>query len=299
MKRSFLRRRSFWSLLAILPLAAFPLAASHADEAVRAVQTTLKAKGYFYDDPDGSLDLETHNAIRRFQIHEGLPVNGELDGPTAKALGVAAPGKAAPGTSAPSKSPVARGESAGPPQESDREYLHRLEEQTPAERVSVRPTPEPQMPAAATPPAPAPLPSPVPRATPVVRPTSLNAEVTAFVSKYLVAGASPDVDGELGLYANTVDYFNNGRVNRSFIRRDTTSYRRRWPRRDYLLEGKPTVTQSNADGTAVTVRFRIRYRVQAGLQSAAGRTESTMELEQTPEGNFVVVSIKEASVPRS
>lgn len=286
-------------MLALLPLVTLPLAASHADEAVRALQTTLKAKGFFYDNPDGNLDLETHNSIRRFQIHEGLPVNGELDGPTAKALGVAAPGKAAPGTSAPSKSPVTRGESAGPAQESDREFLHRLEEQVPAERVSVRPTPEPEAPAATPPPAPSPPPSPVSRAIPVARPANLNAEAAAFVTRYLVAGAGPDVESELGLYANVVDYFNNGRVNRNFIRRDTTNYRRRWPRRDYLLEGKPAITKSSPDGASVTVRFRIRYRVQAGLQSAAGRTESTMELQRTPEGSFAVVSIKEAAVPRS
>ena len=100
------------------------------------------------------------------------------------------------------------------------------------------------------------------------------------------------------MYADVVDYFNDGRVNRGFIRRDTTNYRARWPKRDYLLEGKPVVANVNADGTAVTVRFRIRYRVQAGLHSAAGQTETTMELQRGPRGTFSIVSVKEAKLGR-
>ncbi len=254
------------------------------------MQSTLKTKGYFYGAPDGNFDLETHNAIRRFQIHEGLPVNGELDGPTAKAIGVTAPDKAPSAASAPAGSPVTRGESAGPPQQTDRELLRRLEEQTPAVRIAVHPTPEP-----ATPVPLAPVPKPLPA---IPSPSNPGTEAAAFVSRYLVAGASPDVDGEVSLYANAVDYFNDGRVNHEFIRRDTTNYRRRWPRRDYLLEGKPAVVRSSPDGNSIAVRFRLRYRVQAGLQSAAGRTESTMELQRTPEGNLTIVAIKEVVIPR-
>ncbi len=260
------------------------------------MQETLKTKGYFYGAPTGVFDADTHSAVRRFQIHEGLPVSGELDGATAKALGVAPVGLKRENTTV-SKAPAAHGESAGPLQETDREFLRRMEEQTPPERVTVQPTPEPVI-APPRPPVPQ-APPPVPRQPiPPARASNLAGEVTTFVTNYLVAGAGADVNAELGLYAGAVDYFNDGRVNRAFIRRDTTNYRRRWPQRDYLLEGKPVVASASADGNTVTVKFRLRYRVRAGLQSATGRTETTMDLVRGPGGGFEIVGVREVALGR-
>ena len=283
--------RTFLALM----LASIAIASAYGDDAVSALQTSLKNKGYFYGTPNGTLDEETHSAIRRYQIHEGLPVTGDLDGPTSKALGMTAP-PIKKSSAAVVNAPAARGESAGPLQKSDREFLRQLDEQRPTDRITIRPTPEPN-----SPPTTSPLPTPEhpqPSAVPVARPSNLGNEIAAFVNKYLVVGASADVAGEVSLYADAVDYFNNGRVNRGFIQRDTANYRRRWPRRDYLLEGKPAVIKSSPDGSSVTVRFRLRYQVQAGLQTATGRTESTMELLRNPGGSFEIISIKETQVAR-
>ena len=291
LKVCLLLSRTFLALV----LVSMAVACVYGDDAVNALQTSLKNKGYFYGTPNGNLDEETHSAIRRYQIHEGLSVTGDLDGPTSKALGMAAPPakKSSPATV---NAPAARGESAGPLQKSDREFLRQMDEQRPADRITVRPTPDPNLPPAASPP---PTPEHAqPGTVPVAHPSNLGNEVAAFVNRYLVAGASPDVAGEVGLYADAVDYFNNGRVNRGFIQRDTANYRRRWPRRDYLLDGKPTVIKSSPDGSMVTVRFRLRYQVQAGLQTATGRTESTMELQRNPSGNFEIVSVRETQVAR-
>lgn len=246
------------------------------------------------------MDDETHSAIRRFQIHDGLAVTGELDGATAKALGVA---PAAPGNpvAATTTLPVERGVSAGTPRDAERASAAPVPSSTPIDRMQIQPTPEPPVPRAEAPRAAPSLapPRPQPSAARGASHRSLDSEANAFVDKYLVTGASPDVESEVSLYDERVEYFNNGLVNRDFIRRDTTNYRRRWPRRDYLLEGKPAIIKAGADGNSATLRFRIRYQVRAGLQTTAGHTESTMQIVRGEDGTFRIVSVKETSLPRS
>ena len=59
-----------------------------ADSTTTEVQTRLKQWGY-YDGPiNGTMDAETVAAIQYFQRKHGIPESGELDVPTANALGV-------------------------------------------------------------------------------------------------------------------------------------------------------------------------------------------------------------------
>ena len=63
---------------------------AHADEALREAQTRLKEDGFFFGEPNGEAGSETGAAISRYQIRHGLQITGQLDAPTAKALGVTA-----------------------------------------------------------------------------------------------------------------------------------------------------------------------------------------------------------------
>jgi carboxyl-terminal processing protease len=61
-------------------------AASDYSDVILAVQRTLAQLGY-YDGPlDGVVDLETKKAIRWFQSVDRLPVTGEIDPATLRAL---------------------------------------------------------------------------------------------------------------------------------------------------------------------------------------------------------------------
>ena len=62
-----------------------------ADDSVRAVQTRLKTEGFYFGDVNGTYDSETAAAVSRYQIRHGLPISGQLDPETTKALGVATP----------------------------------------------------------------------------------------------------------------------------------------------------------------------------------------------------------------
>lgn len=56
------------------------------------VQQALKAKGYDPGSTDGVMGSQTQEALRKFQQANGLPVTGNIDAQTAKALGLSASG---------------------------------------------------------------------------------------------------------------------------------------------------------------------------------------------------------------
>ncbi len=59
-----------------------------ADQMIESVQQALKDQGFYYGDLTGEKNADTIAAIRRFQIRNGLQVNGELNDETLRALGV-------------------------------------------------------------------------------------------------------------------------------------------------------------------------------------------------------------------
>ena len=74
-------------------------AGAMADASISSVQQKLKDQGFYYGEITGQKDADTTAAIRRYQIRNGLQVNGELNAETRKSLGVAG-ATAAPGPSA-------------------------------------------------------------------------------------------------------------------------------------------------------------------------------------------------------
>jgi peptidoglycan hydrolase-like protein with peptidoglycan-binding domain len=59
-----------------------------ADQMIENVQQALKDQGFYYGEVTGEKNADTIAAIRRFQIRNGLQVNGELNDETLRALGV-------------------------------------------------------------------------------------------------------------------------------------------------------------------------------------------------------------------
>src|SRR5437763_11181543 len=57
-----------------------------ADSTVQQAQEELKKQGYYFGQVNGDKDADTIAAIRRFQIRSGLPITGELDEQTLRAL---------------------------------------------------------------------------------------------------------------------------------------------------------------------------------------------------------------------
>src|SRR5438552_11042635 len=70
-------------------------AAGRADEAVANAQRILKEQGFYYGEITGQKDTVTTDAVRRYQIRNGLQINGELNDETLRSLKSAASASAA------------------------------------------------------------------------------------------------------------------------------------------------------------------------------------------------------------
>ena len=58
-----------------------------ADDNVRDVQQKLRDDGFYSGEIDGAYGSELAAALTRYQIRKGLPITGQLDVDTSKALG--------------------------------------------------------------------------------------------------------------------------------------------------------------------------------------------------------------------
>src|SRR3954471_19546505 len=74
-------------LVAVVFLASWSMA--WADPAVESAQKKLKDDGFYYGEINGKKDADTTAAIRRYQIRNGLQINGELNPETLRSLGLA------------------------------------------------------------------------------------------------------------------------------------------------------------------------------------------------------------------
>jgi peptidoglycan hydrolase-like protein with peptidoglycan-binding domain len=66
------------------------IATMRADQLVASAQQILKEQGFYYGNADGRKNTETTAAIRRYQIRNGLEINGELNIETQRSLGIRA-----------------------------------------------------------------------------------------------------------------------------------------------------------------------------------------------------------------
>ena len=80
-----------WSVILLLSCAI-----AFADDKIASVQQALKDQGFYYGDITGEKNADTTAAIRRFQIRNGLQINGELNDETLKAIRAAPSAAAAP-----------------------------------------------------------------------------------------------------------------------------------------------------------------------------------------------------------
>jgi peptidoglycan hydrolase-like protein with peptidoglycan-binding domain len=82
------------------------VALMEADQTIERVQQVLKDQGFYYGEVTGEANANLTAAIRRYQIRNGLQVNGELNSETLRSLGIDSSAPARPAAkTAPSLSP--------------------------------------------------------------------------------------------------------------------------------------------------------------------------------------------------
>jgi peptidoglycan hydrolase-like protein with peptidoglycan-binding domain len=98
---------------------------ARADQMIESVQQALKDQGFYYGEVTGEMNTNLTAAIRRYQIRNGLQVDGQLNSETLQSLGI---------NSSASAQPAAR---PAPPSLA----APKLGEQSPAEGTNMTPAP--------------------------------------------------------------------------------------------------------------------------------------------------------------
>lgn len=228
-----------------------------ADEETRQVQEELRKRHLFFKDIDGRPGLEYALAIKRYQQRMGFAQTGVADEVTLYSLGIGEPAAPAEGAANLPDVPVLKSDAKVPDTKSP----------------------------------PAPVPTSQEKAGGVAK-----AEIRNFLRRYLDACQSPNPEDELSFYADKVEYYDHGVVEKSYIRNELAVYDQRWPTRKYTLGESLRVVRA---GNNTVARVRIAFEVANNERNrrARGRTDDSINLSKRGD-SLQILSIKEARVRR-
>ncbi len=279
-------------LATALAVAVCAIASAAPDQNVRAAQERLKSDGFYFGEPNGTLDAETSAAISRYQIRNGLQISGQLDAGTAKSLGVAA-------VSSGRNTPAPDASSWRRLKKSDRQFLERLESTKPGRKPEVVATNRPASanPAPARPARPAPAtdaPTSAAAGPGDERVLVLSRErLRDYVGAFVLAGLDPRVGAELEFFGEPVAYYDQGTLSREKIRADLQRYAQRWPERRFWLAGRVDV-QPQPD-SRLRVTFPLRYELRNGSKRSSGKVLKTLQVEVLGE-DLQIVGVNERKI---
>ncbi len=257
------------------------VATTYAEETVRSVQEELRRRNIYFGDIDGRSSPELAEAVKRYQHRKGFNATGQNDGDTLRSLGLQAraPGEPPPRELDLPEEPVLKSDVkidvAREAAEVARESgiapgaIAPQSESAAFDRRRGRKTTLAREPAAAAGESHFDL-----RGVPN-SPAVDSRKIAAFVADYLRASGRKDLQEELHFYADAVDYFDNGRVDRRVIERILRGYDRRWPSRSYSLASTPAYSfvPSRAE---IVVAFHANFSLSGHGKHARGKTENRM-----------------------
>jgi hypothetical protein len=277
---------------------------------VRAVQEKLRDSGLYFGEIDGAYNSELAAALGRYQIRNGLPITGQLDAETSKALGA----KPAVTTSSPNDQ-ARTSETWERLRKSDRQFPGRTvwrAASRSANETGITTGMPPQSTPAATAPGTQPAGSSPQEFPPSqARVSSENEEPAStrpatvdnspasdiseerlrdYVGAFVLAGLDPQVGAEAAFFADRVQYYNDGMMDRGKIRQDLQRYAARWPERQFRLAGDITI-EPQAD-KRVRVTFPLRYELRNGGKRSSGKVDKTLVLERAGD-DLQIVAVNE------
>jgi len=323
--------------------------ASGAEENVRAVQSKLADEGCYFGEIDGAYSSDFSTALSRYQIRNGLPITGQLDAETSKALGAkpaVGPSTAASeessetwrqmrkrerrkstkarqsepvatetsspsdnetpptGTETPQQTtPVAKvrtvtestGRASAPPRtaRTSAERTESTSAPVARERTSAETTESASAPPATVQASDSTGRVPAPPAT--ASADEFSAErLRDYVAAYVLAGLDKNVGAEAEFFADRVQYYDQGVMDREKIRQDLKRYDERWPERHFWVAGKINIEPQSDNQVRVT--FPLGFKLRNGSKQSSGKVDKTLVLK--PAGDdleIIAVNERKAS----
>ena len=220
------------------------------------MQEELRKRHLFFRDIDGKPSPEYSLALKQYQQRQGFAQTGRADEVTLYSLGIGEPPSPAEGAGDLPDVPVLKSDAA-------------VHDET-----------RPKTP---------PVPTKAQNAGDVGK-----AEIHAFLRRYFDACQSQNPDDELTFYAEKVEYFDHGVVDRPYIKNELAVYDQRWPSRKYTLGDSLHLTHTG-NNTIAKIRVNFQVANDEHNRKASGRTDDTFNLVKRGD-SLEIVSIKEARV---
>jgi hypothetical protein len=246
-----------------------------ADDNVRAAQTKLSDEGMYFGEIDGAYSSDFSAALSRYQIRNGLPITGQLDAETSKALG--AKPAVGPSTAATEQS-----------SETWRRMRKRERRTSTKGRETSSPGADettisgevPRSASAATTPmsSESTQPASAPPATGSADEFSTD-RLRDYVAAFVLAGLDKNVGAEAEFFADRVEYYDQGVMDREKIREDLKRYDERWPQRHFWVAGKINIEPQSENRVRVT--FPLGFKLRNGNRTSTGKVNKTLVLEPT------------------
>ena len=248
---------------------------------MRSTQEELRRRNVYFGDIDGRHTPELAEALKRFQQRKGLPASGREDEPTLRTLGLRprSPGEPPPKEMVWPEEPVLK---------SDQKIdiptaVKELASQSGIAPTSVAPAsvftvplgpPGSRGPRGARKHAGQSTPQgqPAPPPAPIAAQRSITqAETIDLLKGYLSAMEHGDLKREMGYFADRVDYYANGPIDRRIIEYAQRRYQAQWPSRSYSL--LKVISQSTNPRTAeITVTYEVKFSLSHRGAKAQGVT---------------------------
>jgi len=270
--------------------------AGGAEENVRAVQSKLSDEGCYFGEIDGAYSSDFSAALSRYQIRNGLPITGQLDAETSKALGAkpaVGPSTAASEQSSETWRQLRKRERRTSTSARRSETAATEARETPSPTDNETPTgtetPQQTTPVEARSSAESTQPASAPPATGSVDEFSTN-RLRDYVAAFVLAGLDKNVGAEAEFFADRVEYYDQGVMDREKIREDLKRYDERWPERHFWVAGKINVEPQSDNRVRVT--FPLGFKLRNGNKQSSGKINKTLVLE--PAGDdFQIVAVNE------
>ncbi len=96
-----------------------------------------------------------------------------------------------------------------------------------------------------------------------------------FVGDYVKAMRSNNITRQLKFYADNVDYYHNGKIDRRIIEQTLRRYHTRWPRRGYRIGSDIQFSRVNKRGEIV-LTFPISFTLSDGRRTVKGATSNRL-----------------------
>jgi len=268
------------SFLLPLVLLASSTGLVRAGDDLRSVQEELRRRSLYFGDVDGKDTAELHEATKRYQARKGFASTGKPDRETLRSLGLVprSPNEAAPRELDWPAEPVLPSD-----EKIDAavvaKALHEetgiastaisAKKETVGRKSSTKRRNDRSM-ATVT----AVLPNASrPKNSPVISP----AELSHFANEYFSAMGSNDIKRQLKFYADNVEYYRNGKIDRRIIEQTLLRYQTRWPSRHYTMGGQVRYSPIDAHGE-IAMTFPVAFTLNDGTRTVKGATSNRLSI---------------------